>query len=54
MVDNGKDAFNAGMGNDELTGGSGPDIFQCGPGNDKITDFSPSQKDWKTRDCEQF
>lgn len=50
----GKDLLSGGNGNDELTGGKGADIFNCGAGNDKITDFSPSEGEKKTNDCEQF
>jgi Ca2+-binding RTX toxin-like protein len=49
----GNDILSGGKGNDELTGGKGADSFQCGAGNDKITDFSPSEGDKKTNDCEQ-
>ena len=49
----GKDLLIGGDGNDELTGGKGADLFQCGAGNDKITDFTPSEGDKKTNDCEQ-
>jgi hypothetical protein len=50
----GRDMLVGGDGNDELTGASGPDTFSCGHGTDKITDFSPSEGDRKTSDCEQF
>ncbi len=50
----GKDLLSGGNGDDELTGGNGADKFQCGAGNDRITDFSASQGDKKTNDCEQF
>jgi len=50
----GKDLLVGGDGNDELTGGKGADSFDCGAGNDKISDFSPSEGDKKTNDCEQF
>ena len=50
----GKDSLVGADGNDELTGGPGPDTFVCGTGTDNITDFSSSQKDKNTSDCEQF
>jgi Ca2+-binding RTX toxin-like protein len=50
----GNDLLSGGNGNDELIGGKGADKFDCGAGNDRITDFSPSQKDIKSSNCEQF
>ena len=50
----GKDLLVGGNGNDELAGGNGADKFDCGSGNDKIIDFTPSEGDIKSTNCEQF
>jgi hypothetical protein len=39
-------------GEDVLGGGNGADNFSCGGGTDTIVDFSPSQGDVKSDDCE--
>jgi Ca2+-binding RTX toxin-like protein len=50
----GNDILSGGKGDDELSGGNGADIFQCGTGTDKITDFSQSEGNIKSSDCEKL
>jgi RTX calcium-binding nonapeptide repeat (4 copies) len=49
---NGDDMLFGGTGDDVLGGGNGSDDFSCGDGTDTIVDFSPSQDDVKSNDCE--
>ena len=49
---NGDDALFGGEGDDILNGGNGDDIFRCGSGTDTIEDFSTSQGDVNSDDCE--
>ena len=50
----GNDNLRGGAGNDKLYGETGKDSFECGSGTDTIVDFSASQGDTKTGDCENF
>ena len=46
--------LNGGYGDDILSGGEGADKFYCGYGTDTITDFSATDGDTKSGDCENF
>jgi hypothetical protein len=50
--ENGDDMLFGGSGDDVLSGENGSDNFSCGDGADTIVDFSPSQGDVKSDDCE--
>jgi hypothetical protein len=49
---NGDDTLFGGEGDDTLKGGNGADNFNCGGGTDTITDFSTTQGDVKSDNCE--
>ena len=51
---NGDDTLLGGEGDDTLSGGNGADNFSCGGGNDTITDFSTTQGDVKSDNCEVY
>ena len=51
---NGDDTLFGGEGDDTLNGGNGDDNFSCGGGNDTITDFSTTQEDVKSDNCEVY
>ena len=51
---NGDDTFFGGEGDDTLNGGNGADNFSCGGGTDTITDFSTTQGDVKSDNCEVY
>jgi RTX calcium-binding nonapeptide repeat (4 copies) len=50
--DDGNDALFGGLGDDRLTGGKGADFFYCGMGLDSITDYSSTDGDVRSSDCE--
>src|SRR5918994_2599017 len=49
---NGDDRLFGSEGDDTLNGGNGADNFSCGGGTDTITDFSTTQGDVKSDNCE--
>ena len=49
---NGDDHLIGGLGDDIMIGGPGADFFDCGDGLDTIVDFSPSQGDVVSNNCE--
>jgi hypothetical protein len=51
---NGDDTFFGGEGDDTLNGGNGADNFSCGGGTDTIADFSTTQGDVKSDNCEVY
>jgi hypothetical protein len=51
---NGDDTLFGGEGDDTLSGGNGADNFSCGSGTDTITDFSTTQEDIKSDNCEVY
>jgi hypothetical protein len=51
---NGDDTLFGGEGDDTLNGGNGADNFSCGGGTDTITDFSTTQGDVKSDNCEVY
>jgi hypothetical protein len=51
---NGDDTLFGGGGDDTLNGGNGADNFSCGSGTDTITDFSTTQEDIKSDNCEVY
>src|SRR5919109_1912030 len=51
---NGDDTLFGAEGDDTLNGGNGDDNFSCGGGNDTITDFSTTQEDVKSDNCEVY
>jgi RTX calcium-binding nonapeptide repeat (4 copies) len=51
---NGNDTLFGGEGDDTLNGGNGADNFSCGSGTDTITDFSTTQGDIKSDNCEVY
>jgi Ca2+-binding RTX toxin-like protein len=48
------DTLFGGEGDDTLNGGNGADNFSCGSGTDTITDFSTTQGDIKSDNCEVY
>jgi|SoiMetStandDraft_2_1073263.scaffolds.fasta_scaffold1040038_1 hypothetical protein len=50
----GNDQLNDGAGDDSFYGSVRADSFKCGTGNDRIDDFSPSEGDTKSNDCENI
>jgi hypothetical protein len=50
--DNGNDILSGEQGDDSLTGGEGADFFYCGTGIDSITDYSATDGDVRSSDCE--
>jgi hemolysin type calcium-binding protein len=51
---NGHDTLFGGEGDDTLNGGNGADNFSCGGGTDTIADFSTTQGDVKSDNCEVY
>ena len=51
---NGHDTLFGGEGDDTLNGGNGADSFSCGGGTDTIADFSTTQGDVKSDNCEVY
>jgi Ca2+-binding RTX toxin-like protein len=51
---NGDDALFGSEGDDTLSGGNGADNFSCGGGTDTIADFSATQADIKSDNCEVY